>query len=252
MELIVDNREGKLKDLMNPELNIRFDNLEIGDFIFQKKDTNEILFIIERKTLPDLASSIKSGRYREQKLRLINSGISLDKIIYLIEGRINKTQYVDGMPSTTLISSIINLLLRDNIKTICTNDLEDTFYWLETIYGKIEDNKLKGGESVNNQDIQYLDTIKTKKKDNLNPKNCFILQLSIIPGVSNKIATTITENYPSLTDLLNGFNQLETKKELLLSDLTYQISNNKTRRIGKIISTRIYQYLFQITSDESK
>lgn len=251
MELIVDNREGKLKDLMNPELNIRFDNLEIGDFVFQKKDTNEVVFIIERKTLPDLASSIKSGRYREQKLRLINSGISLDKIIYLIEGRINKTQLVDGMPSTTLISSIINLLLRDNIKTIFTNDLEDTFYWLETIYGKIEDNKLKGG-NIPQQDIQYLDTIKTKKKDNLNPKNCFILQLSIIPGVSNKIATTITENYPSLTDLLNGFNQLETKKELLLSDLTYQISNNKIRRIGKIISTRIYQYLFQITSDETK
>lgn len=251
MELIVDNREGKLKDLMNPELNIRFDNLEIGDFIFQKKDTQEVLFIIERKTLPDLASSIKSGRYREQKLRLINSGISLDKIIYLIEGRIKKTQYVDGMPSTTLISSIINLLLRDNIKTIFTNDLEDTFYWLETIYGKIEDNKLTGSNSQK-QDIQYLDTIKTKKKDNLNPKNCFILQLAVIPGVSNKIATSITDNYPSLTQLLNGFNQLETKKELLLSDLTYQISNNKTRRIGKIISTRVYQYLFQITNDETK
>lgn len=251
MELIVDNREGKLKDLMNPELNIRFDNLEIGDFIFQKKDTHEVLFIIERKTLPDLASSIKSGRYREQKLRLINSGISLDKIIYLIEGRIKKTQYVDGMPSTTLISSIINLLLRDNIKTIFTNDLEDTFYWLETIYGKIEDNKLTGSNSQK-QDIQYLDTIKTKKKDNLNPKNCFILQLAVIPGVSNKIATSITDNYPSLTQLLNGFNQLETKKELLLSDLTYQISNNKTRRIGKIISTRVYQYLFQITNDETK
>ena len=249
MELIVDNREGKLKDLMNPELNIRFDNLEIGDFIFQKKDTQEVLFIIERKTLPDLASSIKSGRYREQKLRLINSGISLDKIIYLIEGRINKTQYIDGMPSTTLISSIINLLLRDNIKTIFTNDLEDTFYWLETIYGKIEDNKLTGSNSQK-QDIQYLDTIKTKKKDNLNPKNCFILQLSVIPGVSNKIATAITDNYPSLTQLLNGFNQLETKKELLLSDLTYQISNNKTRRIGKIISTRVYQYLFQIIPEE--
>jgi len=249
MELIVDNREGKLKDLMNPELNIRFDNLDIGDFIFQKKDTQEVLFIIERKTLPDLASSIKSGRYREQKLRLINSGISLDKIIYLIEGRLVKKQYIDGMPSTTLISSIINLLLRDNIKTIFTNDLEDTFYWLETIYSKIEDNKLTGSNSQK-QDIQYLDTIKTKKKDNLNPKNCFILQLSVIPGVSNKIANAINDNYPSLTQLLNGFNQLETKKELLLSDLTYQISNNKTRRIGKIISTRVYQYLFQIISEE--
>ena len=251
MELIVDNREGKLKDLMNPELNITFENLEIGDFIFRKKDTKQVIFIIERKTLPDLASSIKSGRYREQKLRLVNSGISLDKIIYLIEGRIHKKNIIDGMPSTTLISSIINLLLRDNIKTIFTNDLEDTFYWLETIYSKIEDNKLTRG-SQQNQDIQYLDTIKTKKKDNLNPKNCFILQLSVIPGVSNKIATAITEYYPSLTDLFTGFNQLETKKELLLSDLTYLISNNKTRRIGKIISTRVYQYLFQITPNETK
>ena len=155
------------------------------------------------------------------------------------------------MPSTTLISSIINLLLRDNIKVIFTNNLEDTFYWLECIYSKIEDKKLIINSSKKNMDLEYLETIKTKKKDNLNPKNCYILQLSQIPGVSIKIANKIVEEYTTISDLINAYNNLEKKKELLLCDISYEISNNKTRKIGKVISNRIYQFLFQI-EDEDK
>ena len=41
--------------------------------------------IVERKTSNDLASSIRDGRYDEQKFRLRNSGIN--NVIYLIEGK---------------------------------------------------------------------------------------------------------------------------------------------------------------------
>ena len=68
MELIIDNRE-KI-DINTCNINVTYSNLEIGDYIISKDST--IYFIIERKTIQDYANSIRDGRYREQKQRLLN------------------------------------------------------------------------------------------------------------------------------------------------------------------------------------
>ena len=128
MELLIDNRESKLKEFVNLELNIKLENLDIGDFIY--KNDNEIILLIERKTLPDLSSSIKTGRYREQKKRILNSEIPIDRVLYLIEGNLNFEGKTDGLPNKTLVSSIVNLLLRDNIKVLFTKDLNETFIYI--------------------------------------------------------------------------------------------------------------------------
>ena len=64
--------------------------MELGDVIWVARKYNsftqeEIVldYIIERKRMDDLVSSIKDGRFREQKFRLSRSGIG--QIIYLIE-----------------------------------------------------------------------------------------------------------------------------------------------------------------------
>jgi len=44
-------------------------NLDIGDIIIYN---GSYKLIIERKTINDLVSSIKDGRYREQKMRLLS------------------------------------------------------------------------------------------------------------------------------------------------------------------------------------
>ena len=243
MELIVDTRESHIKDIVNPELNISIKNLDIGDFIFKQNDT--ILILIERKSINDLADSIKSGRYREQKLRILNSGIPLDRIIYLIEGTINNNLTYNGIPGKTLISSIINLLIRDNIKVIFTKNIDDTFIWLEKIYDKFNDPKYMNNIS-DNPHVQYLETIKTVKKQNLDSKNCFLLQLAQIPGVSIKYADAISKHYSSMVELIKAYNTDINTNRLLLSDIQINTSNNKTRKLGKIISTRIYNYLYHI------
>lgn len=47
-------------------------HLNVGDYtwVCRDKDGNELIlpYIIERKRMDDLASSIKSGRYHEQKV----------------------------------------------------------------------------------------------------------------------------------------------------------------------------------------
>ena len=73
LHIIIDNREQKIKQKLTVEKYpfISYENLELGDILV--KYDNELLLIIERKTLSDLASSVKDGRYKQQKIRLLNN-----------------------------------------------------------------------------------------------------------------------------------------------------------------------------------
>ena len=66
---IIYNREIYIKEYFEQNKDgypsIEYENLNLGDIIIYFKETP--IFIIERKTLPDLLASIKDGRYIEQK-----------------------------------------------------------------------------------------------------------------------------------------------------------------------------------------
>ena len=89
-QFIIDNRERKVIDCISKKnIEYKLTNLNIGDYIFAynpKEDNPKV--IIERKTVDDLASSIKDGRYKEQKVRLLNEQNNGHQIIYIIEGNI--------------------------------------------------------------------------------------------------------------------------------------------------------------------
>ena len=84
ISLIIDHREQLLKQYFQQLPEVSFENLDLGDIQFKYQD--QIIFIIERKTLQDLADSIKSGRYREQRVRLLQTISPSSRILYLIEG----------------------------------------------------------------------------------------------------------------------------------------------------------------------
>ena len=85
IEILIDNRETKLKQHFLNLPYIKIQNLELGDIIIKYEDE-----VIERKRLDDLASSIKSGRYKQQKIRLLST-YPKHKILYLIEGNLNQS-----------------------------------------------------------------------------------------------------------------------------------------------------------------
>ena len=94
MIIKIDNRERKLITLMNAlkkDLGYNFDIvvevLDLGDIIIC--DDNVEKLIIERKSLSDLAASLKDGRYSEQSFRLNGMKIHNHNIVYLIEGDIH-------------------------------------------------------------------------------------------------------------------------------------------------------------------
>lgn len=72
--------------------------LAVGDMLWvaRRRSTGELFVldcVIERKRTSDLIDSIKDGRYREQRLRLLRTGLS--RVCYIIEGPLKG---VDALP----------------------------------------------------------------------------------------------------------------------------------------------------------
>lgn len=227
MELIIDNRENQLiKCLKESNLNFKTENLDLGDI--QYKCDNNLIYIIERKTVNDLGASIKDGRYKEQKIRLLSN--NKNNIYYIIEGNIN---YCETISTKAILGSIINMIFRDNIKIIYSKDIKQTLDIIIQIKNKCESNKFQNNQNSEKND--YISCIKINKKENLDKKTCNIIQLATIPGVSKNISTIILEKYNNLNNLITEFNQ---HGELLLKDIELG-----KKKLGKVLSKRIYDYL---------
>lgn len=109
--------------------------LSVGDFLWICKDTSgdghELVlpYVIERKRMDDLASSIKDGRFHEQKFRLADSGIP--NIIYLIESRGSNSHL--GLPIQNLLQAATNTQIHNRFSIKFTDSHNDSILYLSVI-----------------------------------------------------------------------------------------------------------------------
>lgn len=194
----LDNREKELiKNTAKLGFPVKTEQLVVGDIQFW--NGNNILICIERKTYADLSASIKTGRYREQKHRLLKS-YPKKIITYLLEGRRPlENEKINGISGNIILSAILNLQFRDELKILFSLDISDTVAILNKLFQKLS---TFTGE---NSETNYADTREISKKSQLTPRICYQIQLSQIPGISTKIAECIIEQYPSLPDLFQAF-----------------------------------------------
>jgi len=240
LNLVYDSRELKLKEYLEStdKIQIIQEYLDLGDIIF-RNDSKDIL-IIERKTMGDLYSSIQDGRYKEQKIRLMNH-YSNHQIVYIIEGTISCSSKFFKKAKPITDGALLNMTFRDKLNVIRTKDVSDTASILYKIGNKIIKNPEFFKNDSETPKMNYLDTIKICKKDNMTPKLCNIVQLSQIPGVSKQMGEIIIEKYNSISNLIMEYtklNNLEDKQKLLKN---IELTN---RKIGPVISNRIYEFLF--------
>ena len=100
--------------------------LPIGDVVLEDNLGNTIL-IFERKTLYDLAASIKDGRYNEQSFRLDKENIHNHNIVYIIEGDIERYNEKRGrIVKKVLISSMFSLMYYKGFSVMRTNSICET------------------------------------------------------------------------------------------------------------------------------
>lgn len=252
MKIIIDNREHDLYDYIqdmalgssSPLLSdITKECLDVGDIIF-RNDGDDTMCIIERKTLNDLMSSIKDGRYTEQSFRLSNSNdIPNHNIFYLIEGNINSI--VNPIERKAILSALISINLFKGFSVIRTQSLKETAHYLLAMGEKIDKEFVKkkiffyNKDGVNTNALEYANVVKTAKKQNITKENIGILMLSQIPGVSTTVAKKILEDYHSIHNFVDALQ----KQTNILDGLRLEGSTGKMRKIGTNVINSIKTYL---------
>jgi ERCC4-type nuclease len=223
MNIHIDYRETDLYNYLNSintsnEFNINKINLEIGDIIIESVDIDKnIKLIFERKTINDLLSSIKDGRYKEQKLRMINT-LEPHKCCYIIEKNLYNLNKLSEADKNIIDSSLIHIMFRDKIHIIETNNIEETGNWILKIARRCNKNpqNFTNAPMESGDNIKYIDClkVKTKKSENITKETCYLLQLCQIPGISKTIAKEIAKIYPSFKDFYNSELSLEKLKNI--------------------------------------
>ncbi|KAK3878475.1 hypothetical protein Pcinc_016893 [Petrolisthes cinctipes] len=130
------------KDIIISELGrhgVTYDvrKLNVGDFLWICRElvTNgggerrEVVlpYIVERKRMDDLASSIKDGRFKEQKFRLRQGGWAASRPIYLVEEFNSKNL---SLPESTCLQAIANTQIVDEFTVKVTHDQRESAAYL--------------------------------------------------------------------------------------------------------------------------
>jgi ERCC4-type nuclease len=250
----IDAREHKLKDILMQSidceeclafLGVECDNLFCGDFVIEVD--GKPIVAIERKTLADLVASVKDGRYRVQKTKLLEyfNGVP---IVYLVEGRYDFNPsiplMIEGMEKYSVLSSIINTQLRDRIQVVNTKDLEDTFDFLHALLVRIcKDPKKYASMTQNTIGVVKKEDLISSKPKVGNKQDMFFYQLTQVPGISAKTAQAFVDKYDNMKAFYEAFKGFSDEENLkTLKNITIE-DNTKKRRINGKVAENIVRFM---------
>lgn len=247
--LILDDRENfgsrskKVVDSLNSQFNVQVEvrRLPVGDgiWIVRDKQSNKeyvLDFIVERKRVDDLCSSIRDNRYRDQKLKLQRCG--LKKLIYLVEGDPNKLETAESIKTACFTTEILEGF-----------DVQRTSGHADTIrkYGYLTKSisqyySMHFSSNLSKPSLvcpTYGDFIrKCQDLEKLTVSDVFALQLMQVQQVTEEIALAVINRYPTVLSLARGYSLLEgniNAQEELLKKECRIVSNVASKNIYKLV-----------------
>lgn len=256
----------KLMLASSPSSNIelKVETLPLGDIIIGN-ETQDFL-IIERKSLTDLLSSIKDGRYEEQSYRLNGLNHHNHNIIYLIEGDVNKLNPFKSnlhIEKQTLYSAMFSILYFKGFSVFRSINMDETATIILNMANKLAKSpvnrtafySVKTNNSVESPEIKeemdeeptvpcekdYVNVIKKNKKENITTGNIGEIMLCQIPGISSITAIAILEKYKTIGNLIKEL----TLNNECLNGISYTNSKGQVRKINKTCLQNIAKFLLE-------
>lgn len=285
MIIKVDTREPDLLQKLNhlvismpsfKNIIVKSETLPIGDIIIcdETEAKPEEKLIIERKSISDLLSSIKDGRYEEQSYRLNGLNHHNHNIVYLVEGDVNKNNYFKSRTDNEKLmaySAMFSLNYYKGFSVFRSFSLEETALIICNMAYKLEkeasgkkafyknnvplqpsietnlEEKLEQSHVVQQPDIteqtekDYVNVVKKVKKENITPDNIGEIMLCQIPGISCVTALAIMEQYKNLPNLIK---ELEINNDCL-KDISSTNPKGQIRKINKTSLANIVKFLLK-------
>lgn len=222
-------------------------SLPLGDVILSLNQSDKL--IIERKTINDLASSIKDGRYAEQSFRLNGIDHPNHNIIYLIEGDLSKWNTYKGtkMDKSTIYSALISINYYKGFSVHRSISSAESATIICSMANKLRKDNAKtpyyicgGSQLIKSEDEKtednYVSVVKRVKKENITEDNIGELMLCQIPGVSDVTALAIMSKYKTIPELISNLKE----NKQCLEDIR---STGTNRRLNKSCIENIIKFL---------
>ena len=261
MLIRVDSREDALHDLLRLNLvaashQLRSEPLPIGDIILSSSDGATDYIVFERKSLQDLAASIRDGRYKEQSHRLQSiPNMHNHNVVYIVEGDFSRyNERFSKIGKKALHSAMCSLNYYKGFSVIRTMSILETYEIIHHYADKLASSPAPYGHYYGdalalppeNDDAvavaSYCSVLKVKqvKCENITPQNIGEIMLCNIPGVSSKTASAIVKKYPTLRILMEAFQTHGCAD--CLNDIHLESESGQRKLSKKCIQT-IYNFL---------
>ncbi|VAH76139.1 unnamed protein product [Triticum turgidum subsp. durum] len=246
--LILDDREifgsrgkrvvGNIHSKFHVPVEIK--RLPVGDGIWiarhRRSHTEYVLdFVVERKSVTDLVSSIRDSRYKDQKLRLKKCG--LRKLIYLVEGDPNPLGASESIKTACFTTEILEGF--DVQRTTGYSDTESTYGHLTLSIIDYYSTNFSIGANTCRVCLTYDEFVKKccdPKK--LTVSDIFALQLMQVPQVTEETAIAVIELYPTLVSLARAYSMLDgdtPAQEKMLNMKSKMVNAGASRNIFKLV-----------------
>jgi ERCC4-type nuclease len=239
--------------------------LVIGDVALRGQpttDTDVILF--ERKTLPDLAASIRDGRYKEQSFRMNQyCELSNHNVIYIIEGDMAKFNPSKGGSSgdsnpvtkKALYSAMFSMMYLKGFSVFRTANVRETadliLYFADKYDAVPEQTRVPYYANKSTIKPEHADTTTTstpetyssifkhkERSSQITPDNIGEIMISAIPFVSSKTAAAIMTEYKTVSSLIDAM-----KKDRTCLNHICTVGPSGSRKISKLCVDNLFKYL---------
>ena len=271
MLIRVDTREDALNDMIRLNLTgtshtTRSEPLAVGDVILSSDDGKTDYIVFERKSLADLAASIRDGRYKEQSHRLqAIPGMHNHNVVYVIEGDFARyNERFSKIGKKALLSAMCSLNYYKGFSVVRTMSILETYELIHHYADKLSvspapyghyhvvANRTNANASTTNgtdaaataeepvaETPSYCSFMKVKqvKCENITPQNIGEIMLCNIPGVSSKTAAAIVIKFPTLRALMEALQAGGS------GDCLADIRLETNRKLSKQCIQNIYNFL---------
>ncbi|VFQ61428.1 unnamed protein product [Cuscuta campestris] len=235
------SRSRKIVENIKMQFNIQIEvrRLPVGDAIWiarHKITGGEYVldFIVERKKVDDLRSSIRDNRYKDQKLRLLRCG--LKRRIYVVEGDVNLSEAAECIKTACFTTEIL-----DGFNVQRTSGLGETLrnygYLTQAIYHYYK------SMDYEHQSLEICPPFgsfirKCEDLEKVTVTDVFAIQLMQVAQVTEEVACTVIDMYPTLFSLAQAYSLLE-------GDIRAQEELLK-RRSNSVISAAVSKNIFKL------
>ena len=261
-------------------VNVVVSNLPLGDVIISGPLTGNTeptpldptasvvaqKIIFERKTLQDLASSIRDGRYAEQSFRLNACEVPNHHVIYIVEGDLRYYRpYKSNVDKRALLSAMASISYYKGFSLYRSLNVEETAEFILQMAAKIArrplDRAYYAAKSGNTNPNAMTDLppcanptcngacLSTGysavhkgdvKKNNITPTNIGEIMLAQIPGVSTASAVVVMARYKTIPALLVA---MQANPLSVFKDLYVVNKAGKRRRLNESCIKNMFSFL---------